>query len=67
MTQLSFLDLLRGWAAVTGLLLVAAYFAVLYVGTAPAPLLPMLVAAIGGFELFLCTHGLWQKRRRTRG
>ena len=65
MKQLSMLDLLRVWAAVTGLLLATVYFAALYLGVKAQMLamLPMLVAAIGGFELFLFSQDLWLKRR----
>jgi hypothetical protein len=65
--QLSLLDLLRVWAAVTGLLLVAGYFGALYLGVGASPMLPMLVSAIGGFELFLFTQDLWLKWRREHG
>lgn len=65
--QLSMLDLLRVWAAVTGLLLAAWYFGALYFGVKPSPMLPMLVAAIGGFELFLFSQDLWLKRGGENG
>ena len=65
--QLSLLDSLRVWAAVTGVLLVLGYFGALWVDTKPSQTLPMLVAAIGGFELFLYAQDLWLKRRRQNG
>jgi hypothetical protein len=67
--QLSLLDLLRVWAAVTGLLLALGYFGALYAGMKADMLgmLAMLVSAIGGFELFLYTQDLWLKRRRGNG
>lgn len=65
--QLSLLDLARIWAAVTGLVLVAGFFAAPYLGVVASPMLPMLVAAIGGFELFLFAQDFWMKRGRSRG
>lgn len=67
LNQLSVFDLMRVWAAVTGLLLVAGFFAAPFLGFVSSPLLPLLVAAIGGFELFLFSQDMWLKRRRTRG
>ena len=67
LSQLSTFDLMRVWAAVTGLLLVAGFFAAPFLGMVSSPLLPLLVAAIGGFELFLFSQDIWLKRRRTRG
>ncbi|MFA7586488.1 MAG: hypothetical protein WCY11_09910 [Novosphingobium sp.] len=61
------LDLTRIWAAVTGLALAAWYFAALYYGSEPSELLPMLVTAIGGFELFLFTQDLWLRRSNRHG
>jgi hypothetical protein len=65
----SLLDSLRVWAALTGLLLALAYFAASYVGAAGSTvtMLPMLIAAIGGFELFLYAQDVWLKRRSSRG
>ncbi len=65
--QLSLFDLMRVWAAVTGLVLVAGFFAAPYLGVVASPLVPLLVAAIGGFELFLFSQDMWLKRRGTRG
>ena len=67
MKQLSLLDSLRVWAAVTGLLLAIGYFGALYVGAAISPTLAMLIVAIGGFELFLFAQDVWLKRSRSRG
>ena len=67
LNQLSIFDLMRVWAAVTGLVLVAGFFAAPFIGMVSSPLLPLLVAAIGGFELFLFSQDMWLKRRRTRG
>jgi hypothetical protein len=65
--QLSLLDLLRVWAAVTGLVLAACFIGQLWLGLEGSQMLAMLVAAIGGFELFLYTQDLWLKRRGSRG
>ena len=65
--KLSMLDQLRVWAAVTGLVLVLWFFVSLYIGIKSSPTLPMLVSAIGGFELFLYAQDLWLKRKGTNG
>jgi hypothetical protein len=65
--KLGTLDLIRVWAALTGLLLTAWFFGALYLGMKASPMLPMLVSAIGGFELFLFSQDLWLKRRGSRG
>ena len=62
MKPLSLLDLVHVWAALTGLLLAACYFGMLYLGVASSPMLPMLVTAIGGFELFLFVQDAWLTR-----
>ena len=67
LNQLSVFDLMRVWAAVTGLALVAGFFAAPFLGVVASPLLPLLVAAIGGFELFLFSQDVWLKRRGSRG
>jgi hypothetical protein len=61
------LEQMRVWAVITGLGLVAWFFGALYFGRHPSPLLPMLGAAIGGFELFLYAQDIWLKRRRPNG
>jgi len=60
-------DLMRVWAAITGLVLAAWYFGCLYNGMKPYPMLPMLIAAIGGFELVLYAQDVWFKRKRQNG
>jgi hypothetical protein len=65
--KLSMLDQMRVWASVTGLLLVVCFFGALYLGYQASPMLPMLVAAIGGFELFLYAQDLWLKRKSRHG
>ena len=58
-------DMMRVWAAVTGLALAAWYFAAMYLGFRVSELLPMLVTAIGGFELFLFGQDLWLRKKRS--
>ena len=60
-------DLMRVWAALTGLALVLFYFVELASGVQPSPLLPMLVTGIGGFEMFHWGQDLWLKRRGRHG
>ncbi|MEJ5976040.1 hypothetical protein WG901_05305 [Novosphingobium sp. PS1R-30] len=67
MKPISLLDSLRVWAAVTGVLLVLGYFGALWGGAEPSQTLPMLAAAICGFELFLYAQDLWLKRGRRHG
>jgi hypothetical protein len=61
------LELTRIWAAVTGVALAVWYFAAVYFGLQPTGVLPMLVTAIGGFELFLFGQDQWLKRRGKHG
>jgi hypothetical protein len=56
-------ELMRVWAAVTGLLLAVSFFAALYLGLRPGEMLPMLVTAIGGFELVLYAQDIWARRK----
>ena len=56
-------DLMRVWAAITGLVLAAWYFGCLYMGVKTYATLPMLIAAIGGFEMVLYAQDVWFKRR----
>jgi zinc transporter ZupT len=60
-------NLVRVWAMLTGLVLTVWYFAALYLGDAPSPLLPMLVTGIGGFEMYQFALDVWTRRRRSRG
>jgi hypothetical protein len=63
-------DLMRVWAAITGLVLAALYFGCLYAGVksfAMLPMLPMLIAGIGGFEMVLYAQDVWFKRKRQNG
>ncbi|WP_147215127.1 hypothetical protein [Novosphingobium sp.] len=61
------LELTRIWAAVTGVALAVWYFAAVYLDLQPTAVLPMLVTAIGGFELFLFGQDQWLKRRGKHG
>lgn len=60
-------ELMRVWAALTGIVIALWYFGQIYFGTAPTETLPMLVAGIGGFELFLYGQDLWLKKRGRHG
>ena len=59
--------LTRMWAMVTGLVLVVAYVISLNFGFKASEILPMLIAAIGGFELFLFSQDIWLKRKNNHG
>ena len=61
------LDLTRVWASLTGLLLVALAFVLLAFGYRLNDVLPMLVAAIAGFELFMLGHDAFTRWRRRHG
>ena len=56
-------EVMRVWAAVTGLILAVWYFVELYMGMKPSDTLPMLVAGIGGFELMLFGQDFMRKRK----
>jgi hypothetical protein len=60
-------DMTRMWAMVTGLALSAWYLGALYLGFQASELLPMLVTAIGGFEMFLFSQDVWLKRKSKHG
>ncbi|RYE52714.1 MAG: hypothetical protein EOP20_14520 [Hyphomicrobiales bacterium] len=59
-------DMMRVWAAATGLVLAAWYFAAVYFGFRASELLPMLVTAIGGFEMFLYGQDVWLRKKRSK-
>jgi len=59
-------DMMRVWAAITGLALAAWYFVAAYFGRGNSDLVPMLVTAIGGFELFLFGQDVWLKKKRSK-
>ena len=56
-------EVMRVWAAVTGLALAVWFFAELYLGMTPTAALPLLVAGIGGFELMLYGQDLLRRKR----
>jgi len=60
-------DLMRLWAMLTGLVLAAWYFGELYLGAKATETLPMLISAIGGFEMFHYAQDILIKRGRTNG
>jgi hypothetical protein len=61
------LDMMRVWAAITGLVLVALVFVQMATGMKITDTLPMLAASIAGFELFLFAQDLVNKRKGRRG
>ena len=65
--KLTTFDMMRVWAALTGLALAVAYFVLVWLELAPGDKLPMLVTAIGGFELVLFAQDFWLVRRAQRG
>ena len=60
-------ELMRVWAALTGLVLAACFFVALGLGVKMSDTLPMLISGIGGFELVLFAQDLWLKRSRLNG
>jgi hypothetical protein len=60
-------DMTRMWAMLTGLALAALYFVALFLGIEVSETLPMLVTAIGGFEMFLYGQDVWLKRKSKHG
>ncbi|MEW9853965.1 hypothetical protein [Novosphingobium sp. M1R2S20] len=60
-------EMTRMWAMVTGLVLAVWYFASVYFGYKASEMLPMLVTAIGGFEMFLYGQDVWLRRRSKHG
>ena len=51
----------------TGLVLALCYFVALYANAMPSDMLPMLVTAIGGFEMFLFGQDQWLKWKGKHG
>ena len=60
-------DMMRVWAAITGLVLVALVFVQMALGMKLSDTLPMLAASIAGFELFLFAQDFVNKRKGRRG
>jgi hypothetical protein len=62
--NLSQMDRVSVLACVTGLVLLAAFFVSAWLGAPRPEWLPMAIASIAGFELFMVIDAM---RRRTRG
>jgi zinc transporter ZupT len=60
------LQKLSAWSAMTGLALVALLMVEIAIGQSRSEILPMLLAAVVGFELFLFVDGM-MRRVRHRG
>lgn len=60
----SSIDLLRIWAALTGLFLALAYFVMVYAGRGNPEQVVLLTVAIAGFELFFFAQEITQRFRR---
>ena len=60
-------DMLRVWAAITGLVLVVLVFVQIWLGRTVTDTLPMLAASIAGFELYLFGQDQLDKWKRRRG
>ncbi|PEQ13378.1 hypothetical protein B2G71_08090 [Novosphingobium sp. PC22D] len=61
------LDMTRVWAMLTGIALAVWYLGAVYLEFLPSEMLPMLVTAIGGFELFLFGQDVWLKKKGKHG
>ena len=61
--NLSSMDRLSVLACVTGLVMLAAFFVAAWVGTPLPEWLPMAIAAIAGFELFMVLEALRNRKR----
>ncbi|WP_189619907.1 hypothetical protein [Novosphingobium colocasiae] len=67
MTKFNAMEMVRIWAALTGLFLVAFYFGQMWVQGAPSATVAMLATAIAGFEIFFFGQDQWLKRRKKHG
>ncbi len=56
-------DVMRVWAALTGVALAAWYFVALYLGLAQSETIPLLVSGIGGFEIVLFAQDVMRRRQ----
>ena len=61
------LDMMRVWASITGLVLVALVFVQMWLGVKMSDTLPMVAASIAGFEMFLFGQDVANKRKGRRG
>ena len=57
------LELTRVWAAITGLGIIVLMLVLVLLGHSLNHALPMLVAAILGYEVALTGYGFWRRRR----
>ena len=55
-------DMLRVWAAITGLVLVVLVFVQIWLGQTVTDTLPMLAASIAGFEMFMVFQAIRDRR-----
>lgn len=65
--RLNAFELIRVWAALTGVVLAMWYFGELYFEFQRTAIIPMLVAVIGGFEFFLFWQDVWLEKRGRHG
>ena len=65
--NLSTFDMLRVWAALTGLVLAVVYFVQIGLGYEGSQSVMMLAAGIGGFEMFLFAQDKWLQRGGQHG
>ena len=56
-------DMVRVWAALTGVVLALWGLLALFIGVGLSDLVPMLATGIAGFELFLFAQDIWLRRR----
>lgn len=61
--KLATFDLMRVWAALTGLALAGWFFLQLALGGTAPEIVPMLAVAIGGFEIVLYAQDVLRRRR----
>lgn len=67
MTKYNAMEMVRIWAALTGLFLVALYFGQMWMQGTPSATVAMLATAIAGFEIFFFSQDQWLKRRKKHG
>ena len=67
MSKVGTFELMRVWAALTGVALVLWWLVEVCLGIAASDMIPMLVTAIGGFELVLFGQDVLIRRRREHG
>ena len=65
--KLTMLDQMRVWAMLTGVALALYFFAKLSHGVETSTMVPLLVTAIGGFEIFLFGQDMWLRRKGRHG